>query len=129
MPVKKKAGTSRSGKSSTGTKTAKKSTAKTKKTAAKKQPIERAKATEKATVEIAPKPTPPPGEPVECSHCEGTGKCGKGQPYDKGHHQGLFADFRLTSCFECLDAAGESRNTKKLVVCRFCLGTGKVSKA
>ena len=69
-----------------------------------------------------------PEELVDCTHCDGTGKCAAGQPYDKMHHQGVFARVRLTSCLECLEAAGEHRNSKKLVDCRFCKGTGKVEK-
>ncbi len=67
-------------------------------------------------------------ELVDCSHCDGTGKCAAGEPYDKMHHQGIFTQKRLTSCFECLEAAGEKRNSKKMVNCRFCNGTGKVKK-
>lgn len=67
-------------------------------------------------------------ELVDCSHCDGTGKCAAGEPYDKMHHKGVFAQIRLTSCSECLEASGESRNSKKMVNCRFCKGTGKVKK-
>lgn len=73
-------------------------------------------------------PKPTPKELVDCKHCETTGKCAAGEPYDKGHHQDLFRQVRLTSCVECLEAAGESRNSKKMVVCRVCHGTGKVER-
>ncbi len=129
MPVKKAAGSAKRKKSPTGSKSAKKADNRPKKAVAEKQPTARRGRIKEESAPLAAKPlSSPTAELVECSHCEGTGKCGKGQPYDKGHHQGLFADFRLTSCFECLDAAGESRNTKKLIVCRICLGTGKVPK-
>lgn len=62
----------------------------------------------------------------DCEHCEGTGKCAAGEPYDKGHHQMFGSRVRLTSCIECLDAAKEHRNSKKLVTCRICGGTGKM---
>jgi hypothetical protein len=61
-----------------------------------------------------------------CEHCAGTGKCAAGEPYDKGHHQMFGSKVRLTSCAECLEALGEHRNSKKLVACRICRGTGKV---
>ena len=62
----------------------------------------------------------------ECDHCLGTGKCTAGEPYDKGHHQMFDSKVFLTSCIDCLEAAGEHRNSKKLVKCHFCDGTGKV---
>jgi hypothetical protein len=62
----------------------------------------------------------------ECEHCQGVGKCTAGEPYDKGHHQMFGARIMLTSCFDCLETAGEHRNSKKIVACRFCKGTGKV---
>jgi len=99
----------------------------TKKTAPKTAPV-----TVKRVVESVVAPSPPPlSEPkdlVECRHCEGTGKCAAGQPYDKSHHQGIFTNARLTSCVDCLIGAGESHNSKKLVDCRLCHGTGKVEK-
>ena len=70
-----------------------------------------------------------PKDLVDCTHCDATGTCAAGQPYDKSHHQGIFNKVILTSCQECLVAAGESHNSKKLVDCRFCKGTGKVPKA
>ncbi len=66
------------------------------------------------------------GPTKECDHCDGTGKCAAGEPYDKGHHQMFGSQIRLTSCPECLVAGGEHHNSKKLVDCRFCVGTGKV---
>ncbi len=62
----------------------------------------------------------------ECEHCEGAGKCTAGEPYDPSHHQSMTPKIRLTSCVDCLEAAGEHVNSKKLVVCRICGGTGKV---
>ena len=62
----------------------------------------------------------------ECEHCQGVGKCTAGEPYDKGHHQMFGAKVMLTSCMDCLEAAGEHRNSKKIVQCRVCKGTGKV---
>ncbi len=62
----------------------------------------------------------------DCEHCEGNGKCTLGEPYDPGHHQSFGAKIRLTSCMDCLEAAGEHHNSEKLVKCRICGGTGKV---
>ncbi len=62
----------------------------------------------------------------DCEHCEGIGKCTAGEPYDKGHHQMFGSRVILTSCPDCLDAAQEHRNSKKIVACRICQGTGKV---
>jgi len=108
-----------------------------KKKAAPKKPIVAVK--EAPTIEaetraevISPEPektiTGPPKELVECSHCQGTGKCTAGEIFDKDRHQSLFQEQRLTSCLECLFAAGKARNSKKLVICRICRGTGKVEK-
>ena len=84
---------------------------------------------------------PPPPEPViekppekpkkeklgiDCEHCEGTGICAAGTPYDKSHGQMFGAKIRMTSCIDCLLAAGEHKNSKKLVNCRICEGDGKV---
>jgi hypothetical protein len=66
------------------------------------------------------------GPMVECEHCLGAGKCTAGEPYDKGHHQMFGAKLILTSCFDCLESAGEHRNSKKLVACRICDGRGMV---
>jgi hypothetical protein len=63
---------------------------------------------------------------VECEHCLGAGKCTAGEPYDKGHHQVFGSKLMLTSCFDCLEAAGEHHNSKKLVGCRICGGRGMV---
>jgi hypothetical protein len=81
-------------------------------------------------IEVVAPPAPPidPKDLVDCGHCDATGKCAAGQPYDKSHHQGIFTKVILTSCQECLIAAGESHNSKKMVDCRFCKGTGKVPK-
>jgi hypothetical protein len=62
----------------------------------------------------------------ECEHCLGAGKCTAGEPYDKGHHQVFGSKVILTSCPDCLEADGEHRNSKKLVACRICGGTGQV---
>lgn len=62
----------------------------------------------------------------ECEHCLGTGKCTAGEPYDKGHHQMFGSKVILTSCFACLEAGGEHHNSKRLVKCRVCGGTGNV---
>lgn len=82
------------------------------------------------------KPIPPPveehddfefdGPMKECEHCDGIGKCTAGEPYDKGHHKVFGAKLMLTSCIPCLEAAGEHSNSKKLVECSFCKGTGQV---
>ena len=80
---------------------------------------------------IEPEPSAPPidVEMVECEHCLGVGKCTTGDVFDKDRHQSIFQEPRLTSCPDCLEAAGKARNSKKIVVCRFCKGTGKVPKA
>lgn len=81
--------------------------------------------------QVIPTQPPAPAEPkelIECEHCQGIGKCSAGSPFDRGHHQGLFREDILTSCHECLLAAGKALNSKKLVACRFCGGTGKVEK-
>jgi hypothetical protein len=62
----------------------------------------------------------------DCEHCDGIGKCTDGEPYDKGHHHLFGSKVMLTSCADCLEAGGEHRNSKKIVACRFCKGTGKV---
>jgi len=78
-----------------------------------------------------PTPPPPPAKPkeklgIKCEHCDATGVCAAGTPYDKSHGQTFGAKVLMTSCVECLDAAGEHRNSKKLVTCRICEGDGKV---
>lgn len=84
-------------------------------------------------VNIESKPEQPaevsPKELVDCSHCDATGICAAGNPYDRDRHQGLFRQDLLTSCHECLEAAGKSRKVKKMVSCRFCNGTGKAEKS
>jgi hypothetical protein len=78
-----------------------------------------------------PEPEPVSTEPkemMECPHCQGVGKCTYGDTYDKDHHQGLFQERMLTSCGDCLEGAGKARNSKKIVACRFCKGTGQVEK-
>jgi len=80
---------------------------------------------------VFPVPPPEPTEPkeyIECEHCLGVGKCSAGSPFDRGHHQALFREDILTSCQECLMAAGKALNSKKLVACRICSGSGKVAK-
>jgi hypothetical protein len=91
---------------------------------------------EPVVVSEPPKPEPaiemPPDKPkkeklgIDCEHCEGTGVCAAGTPYDKSHGQMFGAKVRMTSCVDCLLAAGEHRNSKKLVNCRICEGDGKV---
>lgn len=81
----------------------------------------------------APPPIPVEEKPVKkekqgipCTHCDGTGVCAAGSPYDKSHGQMFGAKVRLTSCQECLAAAGEHSNSKKLVNCRICDGDGEI---
>lgn len=91
---------------------------------------------EKPTMAEPPPPEPvvekPPEKPkkeklgIDCEHCEGTGICAAGTPYDKSHGQMFGAKIRMTSCIDCLLAAGEHKNSKKLVNCRICEGDGKV---
>ena len=83
---------------------------------------------EMPTVEQEPSIPPIDVEMVECEHCLGVGKCTTGDVFDKDRHQTIFQEPRLTSCPECLEAAGKSRNSKKIVACHFCKGTGKVPK-
>jgi|GEM_PF-1566540 len=81
-------------------------------------------------VKVAPAPEPPKPKPpklgIDCEHCDATGICAAGTPYDKSHGQMFGAKVRMTSCAECLMAAGEHSNSKKLVKCRICDGDGKV---
>jgi hypothetical protein len=93
------------------------------------------KAAKKATVKVTKKSVKKIEEPEEirtdvamkdCEHCEGIGKCTAGEPYDKGHHQMFGSKVMLTSCMDCLEVAGEHGNSKKIVACRVCKGTGKV---
>ncbi|UCC79404.1 MAG: hypothetical protein JSW64_14205 [Candidatus Zixiibacteriota bacterium] len=120
-----------------------------KKKAAKKKAVKKAakkKVTKKKTVEkavkekelIEPGPEPQPEPVIEkqpekpkkqgipCEHCDATGVCAAGTPYDKTHGQMFGAKVRLTSCPDCLLAAGEHTNSKKLVDCRICDGDGEV---
>jgi len=121
MPAKKaaKKTTKKSAK-----KVAKKTVGATKKKAAKSKAKPKATSTKPKTT----KPKPKPADLVDCDHCEGTGKCASSKPYDKGYHQGIFKEELLKSCTDCLIAAGKSRNSKKMVNCRFCNGSGKVEK-
>ncbi len=151
MPAKKKAKKPARKKAvkkaATKRKVAKKKAAKKvakKKTAKKVVPKEKAR---KKGIPERPRPEkpviaePPPVEPVvekppekpkkeklgiDCEHCEGTGVCAAGAPYDKSHGQMFGAKIRMTSCIDCLLAAGEHKNSKKLVNCRICEGDGKV---
>lgn len=109
------------------------------KASAKKQPLKAVAppvTEEPAVAGQSPRPVreieKPPDKPkkeklgIDCEHCEGTGVCAAGTPYDKSHGQMFGAKVRMTSCVECLLAAGEHRNSKKLVKCRICEGDGKV---
>jgi hypothetical protein len=130
--AKKKAPASKKTASRKKTVSAKKPTAK-KKPAAKKEPVkidepkmQKPVATEAPSVE---QPAPRADvEMVECSHCQGVGKCTFGDTYDKDRHQSIFQEQILTSCVDCLVAAGKARNSKKIVACRICGGTGQVEK-
>ena len=90
-----------------------------KKTAKKKSPVKKAAIRPVAKPEITeakplPKPEPLPEEKIEkpkkqgikCDHCDGTGVCAAGTPYDKSHGQAFGAKVRITSCPDCLAAAG-----------------------
>ena len=116
---------------------AKKKAAPKKKAAAKQKATSKAKSVAKKKAPVKDKSKPkqaakpvatPKKEMVECPHCLGTGRCTAGDIFDKDRHQGLFQEQLLTSCIECLTAAGKPRNSKKLVVCRICNGTGEVEK-
>jgi len=112
-----------------------------------KKPVVKKKQPQKTVTKKAPKETPkplieptppPPPIPVEekpvkkekqgipCTHCDGTGVCAAGSPYDKTRGQIFGAQVRLTSCPDCLQAAGEHSNSKKLVDCNVCGGDGEV---
>ncbi len=101
---------------------AKKAAKKTAKKTAKKA----VKKTTEKTVNTTAKKTAKAGKTVECEHCRGVGKCTYGDLYDQGRHQGVFAQNRLTSCKACLDVAGKTPNSKKLVTCSLCGGSGEV---
>ncbi|UCE65596.1 MAG: hypothetical protein JSU85_12100 [Candidatus Zixiibacteriota bacterium] len=148
MPAKKKVSGKKAAKKKTAAKkkvskkapakkTVKKSAVKkaAKKKVAKKKAIKKAV---KKKEKIEPKPEPQPKPVIEkepekpkkqgipCEHCDATGVCAAGSPYDKTHGQMFGAKVRLTSCPECLLAAGEHTNSKKLVDCRICGGDGEV---
>lgn len=120
MPAKKKAALKKIAKK-TATKKAAAKKATPKKAAPKKAMPPKAVPKKVEEPELKPEVTL-----KECEHCRGVGKCTAGEPYDKGHHRMFGAKVMLTSCFDCLEAAGEHRNSKKIVKCRICGGTGKV---
>lgn len=131
--VKKAATKKKATKKKTAKKASKKKTAK--KTAPKLAAIfKKRKQEEPVAVEPPPEPAveKPPEKPkkeklgIDCEHCDATGICAAGTPYDKSRGQMFGAKIRMTSCIDCLLAAGEHRNSKKLVNCRLCDGDGKV---
>ena len=145
MPAKKKAKTTKkkAAVKKAAKKVAKKAVKKSapKKTAKKpaaKKPVAKPKAKPVIEKKVAPppppKPPPPPPPPpppkkklgIDCDHCDASGICAAGNPYDRSHGQQFGAKTRMTSCVECLEAAGEHKNSKKLVHCRHCDGDGKV---
>ncbi len=143
MPAKKKAKTTKkkTAVKKTAKKVAKKAVKKSapKKAAQKKtvpkKPLKKPKTKpvveKKIVVPPPPEPAPPPPPPkkklgIDCDHCDATGICAAGTPYDKSRGQTFGAKTRMTSCAECLDIAGEHKNSKKLVKCRLCDGDGKV---
>lgn len=132
--VAKKKGARKSAKKAATKKAVKKAVSK-KKEVKKKLSPKAPKAAPLATKEpiSAPPPIPAEEKPVKkekkgipCTHCDGTGVCAAGSPYDKSHGQMFGAKVRLTSCQECLAAAGEHSNSKKLVDCRVCDGDGEI---
>lgn len=137
MPAKKKAKTTK--KKAAVKKTAKKAVKKsapkkaTKEKTVPKKPVKKPKAkpaVEKMVV-TPPEPAPPPPPPkkklgIDCDHCDATGICAAGNPYDRSRGQTFGAKVRITSCVECLEEAGEHKNSKKLVKCRLCDGDGKI---
>ena len=142
MPAKKKAKKSAAKKAATKKKVTVKKTAMKaakKKTAKKAAPrlaaiLKKLKPEEPVAVEPPAEPAveKPPEKPkkeksgIDCEHCDATGICAAGTPYDKSRGQTFGAKIRMTSCTDCLRAAGEHRNSKKLVDCRTCDGDGKV---
>jgi len=142
MPAKKKATAKK--KSSTKKKAVKKTTAKKavarktdKRTTTKKKAVSKKKpAPVKKAVEVAPPPPMPSPKPPEkpkkvkkgipCKHCDATGVCAAGHLYDKSRGMVFGARTRLTSCNGCLAEAGQHKNSKKLVDCRFCDGDGEI---
>jgi hypothetical protein len=140
MPAKKKAAAKKTAKKAPAKMATPKKTAK-KVSPKQESPVKKAapkKAAPPRVLEPAPQRIPKPiethleehheetGDMVECEHCLGAGKCTAGEPYDKGHHQVFGAKLIMTSCFDCLEATGEHRNSKKLVGCRICSGRGLV---
>ena len=128
MPAKKKA-------------TTKKKTTTKKKVVKKTVKKVTAKKTDKkaAPVKKAEKPAPPPApikkveekpkkvkKGISCAHCDATGVCAAGDPYDKTRGKIFSAKTRLRSCVECLLANGQHKNSKKLVDCRLCDGDGEI---
>lgn len=67
-----------------------------------------------------------PKQGISCDHCDATGVCAAGAPYDKSRGQLFGAKTRLTSCVECLHEAGAHKNSKKLIACRLCDGDGEI---
>jgi hypothetical protein len=136
--VKKKAAKRKDAGKAASKKTAKKKARKApaKEKSPEKKAVKAAAAEDIPAVDKSPQPKPeikkPPAKPqkeklgIDCEHCEGTGVCAAGTPYDKSHGQMFGVRLRMTSCVECLLAAGEHRNSKKLVECRICGGDGKV---
>jgi hypothetical protein len=142
MPAKKKATAKK--KTVTKKKTVKKTAAKkavakkkVKEAATKKKPVKKKPIPKKKAVEVTPPPPPPPPpkapekpkkvkQGIPCEHCDTTGVCAAGETYDKSRGMVFGAQTRLTSCAECLISAGEHKNSKKLVDCRFCDGDGEI---
>jgi type IV secretory pathway VirB10-like protein len=139
MPAKKKATAKK--KTVTKKKTVKKAVTKKKaltkkKAVTKKKPVKKKPIPKKKAVEVTPPPPPPPPKVEEkpkkpkqgipCEHCDTTGVCAAGETYDKSRGMVFGAKTRITSCTDCLLAAGQHKNSKKLVDCRFCDGDGEI---
>jgi hypothetical protein len=136
MPAKKKSPAKKKTAAKKKTSTAKKKT--TKKKTTKKKTAPKKKAVQKDTAKPKPHPKPEPvvekkpkkpkkvKKGIPCDHCDATGVCAAGNPYDKTRGQQFGAQVRITSCVECLNEAGEHKNSKKLVNCRFCDGDGEI---
>ena len=135
MPAKKKG--KKPARKKAAKKVAKKKTAKkvAPKKGARKEVIPKKPKPEKLVVAeppVEPVVEKPPEKPkkeklgIDCEHCDGTGVCAAGIPYDKSRGQTFGAKMMMTSCIDCLLAVGEHRNSKKLVNCRICDGDGKV---
>jgi len=105
-----------------------------KKTPAKKQvkkpapakPIEKKAPPPQPVIVKKPEKVKKPKQGIPCDHCDATGVCAAGSPYDKSRGQLFGAKTRITSCVECLHEAGEHKNSKKLVDCRLCDGDGEI---